>query len=421
MDRYNTNVFLAGCFIQVRLHVRISCQLRLTDPFDRLARQKHDSFTAHALLCLTLSLLGVRRNDHNLMKQAGVHYDRVLFHFQQQVSLLAQTGYSSRHADHVAALAAAGFCCSQVEYILQSWSNGDRHLNGMASLLEACGPACLQHEDTRRIYYDHCLLWISCSITHRRGSVYSHWPWMISDWQHLMATCEPTQELITLGSQLPPLLEQVDACDQDVDPAEVEELFGKLLQLIKSLQTVTFTSMGLSELHDISKIPPDLRDRLWLGVVIAIGYTSAFIVDAAIAALQLTDLQSEYFALEDEQTLLRNILDRHVRKLRGTIEQLAEVKHGMVAASGILHCIDAAWRGHAVLAKTNSSRHANVREWFINLGDLIASRGYRPLREAWRSQESIAEADADWTKVEDFLHSSHASSSGAMLTPLSSP
>lgn len=120
----------------------------------KLAKKKDESFVAHSLLCLTLCVIGSQTKDLRLVAEAARHYARVLHQFQAQVSLLAKTGYSAKHDDHVASLAAAGFCCSQIEYILQSWTNGDRHLQGMASLLEACGPACLRHDDTRSIFYE---------------------------------------------------------------------------------------------------------------------------------------------------------------------------------------------------------------------------------------------------------------------------
>lgn len=120
----------------------------------KLAKKKDESFVAHALLCLTLCVIGTQTGDLRLLGEASRHYARVLHQFQAHVSLLANSGYTARQDDHVASLAAAGFCCSQIEYILESWTNGDRHLQGMASLLEACGPACLRHDDTRDIFYE---------------------------------------------------------------------------------------------------------------------------------------------------------------------------------------------------------------------------------------------------------------------------
>lgn len=97
----------------------------------KLSKRKEESFVAHALLCLTLCIVGKQTGDLRLHAEAARHYNRVLNQFQAQVSHLARVGYTAKLDDHVASLAAAGFCCSQVEYILQSWTSGDRHLEGM--------------------------------------------------------------------------------------------------------------------------------------------------------------------------------------------------------------------------------------------------------------------------------------------------
>lgn len=97
----------------------------------KLAKRKEESFVAHALLVLTLCVIGAQTGDFRLIAESSQHYARVLNQFQAQVSLLARKGYSAKQDEHVASLAAAGYCCSQVEYILQSWSNGDRHLEGL--------------------------------------------------------------------------------------------------------------------------------------------------------------------------------------------------------------------------------------------------------------------------------------------------
>lgn len=49
----------------------------------RLSKAKPDSYVSHALLCLTLVLLGVRTQDMSLITEASRHYDRVLLQLQQ--------------------------------------------------------------------------------------------------------------------------------------------------------------------------------------------------------------------------------------------------------------------------------------------------------------------------------------------------
>ena len=96
----------------------------------------------------------------------------------------------------------------------------------MASLLEACGPACLRHDDTTSIFYDHYILWNSCAITHRRPSIYSQDPWPESEWFDLPA---PSRALLAAAARVPPLLVEWDSIKHTDTYPDLQDLqFGAL-------------------------------------------------------------------------------------------------------------------------------------------------------------------------------------------------
>ena len=253
--------------------------------------------------------------------------------FQAQVSLLAQSGYSSKQNDHVASLAAASFCCSQVEYILQSWSNGDLHLQGMASLLQACGPSCLKHEDVRNIFYDHSLLWMSCSVVHRRPVIYSQWPWTDVDWTENTSPCESAQQVLGIAERIPSLLEEYDTSHQHLSIADMFGLLQRLAGIIDDMEALnlSYSSVGTSLEVDISNKPDSLgdvqRNHGSLSMVVATGYSSAFVVHAAATAWRIVRSQEVGSSRCVSETPLspdhlQDICERHVKQIRYSITKL---------------------------------------------------------------------------------------------------
>lgn len=359
----------------------------------KLAKRKDESFVAHALLCLTLCVIGSQTGDIRLVAEAARHYTRVLHQFQAQVRLLASTGYSAKHDDHVACLAAAGFCCSQVEYILQSWTNGDRHLQGMASLLQACGPACLRHEETRSIFYDHYLLWTSCAITHRRTTIYSQAPFLDLDWLDLPMSCKT---LIATATRIPELLEEYDNLKQSDDNPDMQGLLQRLIDVTTDAelqgQSENFVGCPCSP----GALGPTASTRCQASkcsffTVIMEGYASAFVQHASIAVWEIIRSQehgqprpSPYNStaeLTDER--LREGCERHLAQICHSINELANDRFGMITASPLLFLLDTAWIGHRALSDFCGYDLDEVRPWFKKIGRYVTSTGYRPLRELW--------------------------------------
>lgn len=330
-------------------------------------------------------------HDQSMAMEASRQYQLVLSQFQQRVSRFGQVGYSSRTDNHVAALAAAGFCCSQIEYIQESWSNGDQHLEGMASLLQACGPSCLNNTDSRGLFGDHCVLWISCSVTHRKQSIYSEWPWADNGWGDITGACRSTQRILRIASQLPTLLEQFDdSLDNDVELAlfdAVRSLHSFILDLQHVLRD--FEATGILEWEAPAQFwksssEADLGLRS-LPTAIARGYASAYMIHATASAWEGMRLLSrdEMQLCNTSEDRLRQICEQHLERLRSYIEELSYGRHGLVTTSPMLFLLDSAWIGCTAVSDFCGYDLDEVKTWFRKYGNQVTGMGYRPLREPW--------------------------------------
>ena len=362
----------------------------------KLAKRKDESFVAHALLCLTLCVIGSQTGDFRLVAEAAKHYAKVLHQFQAQVSLLAEKGYSARQDDHVASLAAAGFCCSQIEYILQSWSNGDKHLQGMASLLQACGLDCLRHEDTRNIFYDHSLLWTSCAVTHRKPSIYSQTPWIDAEWLDMPAPCK---SFLATAARIPPLLEEYDRLEQGDTTPGVQDLLQRLVDVVVDVENLGQTENFFTrpppsaDAHSPPSgpsTPCEVSDDSFLAVVMT-GYCSAFVQHAGIAAWEIIRSQGKasqayptpHSRAQLTDQALQEGCQRHLAQICDCINELANDRFGMITASPLLFLLDSAWLGYRALQDFCGVDLDEVRPWFVRIGSYVTSTGYRPLREPW--------------------------------------
>lgn len=340
----------------------------------KLAKRNDESFVAHSLLCLIFCTLGARTGNLGLIGEASRHYARVLQQFQSQVARLARSGYSAKQDDLVASLAAAGFCCSQVEYILQSWSNGDRHLQGIASLLQVCGPLCLKHRDTQRIFYDHCLLWISCSVVHRRPSIYSRWLCEGIDWTETMSSCDPARKLLTIAARIPSILEAYDISLQRFGSTQLICLLQRFSDVVVDMEVLELSS---------TSVPDSTTNDSSLSTVIMKGYASAFLIHVLVALRKIVqslsfDSPPAHYMTADQ---LYAICEHHATKLRSLIDRLTNEHYGMITTSPLLFFVDSAQIGYVALAKCGGRDRLDIGAWFTQISDQLTRRGYRPLRE----------------------------------------
>ena len=352
---------------------------------------KHDGFVAQSLLCLTLVILGVRTHDESVTMEASKQYQLVLTRLQNKIATLGQVGYSVDRDDHIASIAAAGFCCSQIEYILQSWYNGDRHLEGMASLLQACGPSCLENEVVRKIFSDHCVLWVSCSVTHRKQSLYSSWPWAEVVWDSLMAPNQSGYRITTTARQLPALLEEFDAALEVHQKAAMKVAVHGLMRFVSEMDDALLKAAdrkipqpSANAYLPMAARPADSGPSA-LSHIVASGYASAFIVHASTSAwegirLLSTDAGAQSGRSEDQ---IRRTCEQSLENLRLAVDRLTTGGNGLVTAAPLLFFLDSAWIGCTALSKNCGYNLEDVKPWFRKHGMQVTGLGYRPLQEPW--------------------------------------
>lgn len=350
----------------------------------RLADRDHDGFVTHALLCLHLCVIRTQTNDPRLLVEAARQYARVLVQFQAQVRILAQSGrYSDKQDGQIASLAAAGVCCSQLEYILESWANGDQHLKAMASLLESCGSAALLHEDTRNIFCDHYILWTSLNIIYRRSSIYSRPQWINYQWfGH-----SPFNKALATAARISHLLEEHKEVRHN-NMAGNPDLLRKFADVIVHIEAICPSP---------PTNPPEASKKTYSSGVMQ-GYCSALLIHAGVAMRELICSQE---CDPDYQVLgIRDInagqdgvpvdLGQHVGYVCQSIDELANQSFGMVSLSLMLFFLDTAWTGYQALQDFCGDNVDDVRPWFGRIGDYVRGSGYQPLREPWLKRESIS-------------------------------
>jgi hypothetical protein len=351
----------------------------------KMARRHENGLVAQSVLCLTLVVLGARTGDMSLMFEASQHYGQVLQQIRTQVVMLSKDGYSDEKADHAASLLAASFCCSQTEYILRSWSNGDRHLQGIESILQTCGPACLANEDTRRIFNDHCFLWTACSVVHRRRM--ADMPWRTAEIDSLRNVA---LGLVPLAERVASILADYDTTERSSISADALELPQRIANTITDIQEFRYMldlRMPLVNSPLISgatsRVDPDL-----LTFAIARGATSAQLMHMVDTAFKLRSSDDSYVNDSAGLALLTGdqleiLCETHVQQLCHLVEEIAIERFGMVTGSPSIFFLDAAWLGYVTLATYCDHDISTVRPWFVEIGKRLSSTGYRPMREPW--------------------------------------
>ncbi|KAK3113761.1 hypothetical protein LTR53_008626 [Teratosphaeriaceae sp. CCFEE 6253] len=337
-----------------------------------LAKRQNDSLVAHSLLCLTLVAIAVRSQNRSLQIDASRHYGWVLQRFQSQMP--AQAGDLVQQHNHTASLLAACFCCSDIEYILGSWSNGDRHLEDF------------MREESQRISYDHCLLWASYLVVHRRRAEHPHSRLMLSQVTKQAPLCRFVPNFVAIAERLASHLEVWDAGRQHNKVEGIVELMqeiGKVISDLDTLDTALLSEIGLRRdaQDDYSRyLNPDL-----LTLAVLRGYSIACLVQSAAAAWRILRWSESHskpssIRLADR---LRDICDHRLAELCGMIGELSQERYGLMMATPVLFFLDSAWIGCATLAELGKRDISQSISWFAKVGTYMASTGYRPLREPW--------------------------------------
>ena len=359
----------------------------------KLAQRKEEGLVAHSLLCLTLAVLGVRTNDPRLTMEASRHYGWVLHQFQRRVAMLAQSNHPRDRDEQIAALVASGFCCSQVEYILRSWMSGDRHLQGVETLLQDCSPSFTENEDYRMLCYDHCFLWTSCSVTHRRRNKDLPWLWHDKCLENSLMY-RNSRRGVTLSEAIASLLQDYDVAERyglTVDLIALRQEFARAIFNNEAFYHRMKSAGGVGaeySKHDECGWPsPELNPQLLSNSMLRC-YTSALQIHAVATAWKIVRSCGELSAttisglcLTEDQ--LQLLCEYHISEVRHSIAELGDERYGMITVSLMLHLIEAAWVGYTALAEHCGHDLTESKGWFMHTSAHVANKGYRPLREPW--------------------------------------
>lgn len=361
----------------------------------QLARRQSDSVVAQSVMCLTLVLLGTQLKDRNTLADASRQYDIVLKRLQQQIFMLASPKDLLGRDQRIAELTAASFVCSQIEYMLRAWYASDLHLQGMESLWVSCEPESLENADIQKLFYDYCLLWISCSVIHRKHSFAIPRMWHPDNPAAHQLANQPTLRRLAVAERLPALLEEFDFLSPTSPHNQQIDMLHRLLK--------TVTDIALLDLFRDSTEPIRQRSLPMLPAQTAITrptlpslpsrvltcYAYAYALQAALPAWELVrrlqqSERSKALLSIDEEVISRNC-EQFLAETCLAICQLTDNGFGLFTCSPCLFALDSAWTAYAALARYRDFNLDDIRPWFLDIGSRLASVGYHPLREPWRT------------------------------------
>ncbi|OQO01107.1 hypothetical protein B0A48_13350 [Cryoendolithus antarcticus] len=361
-----------------------------------LASRRHESVVGQSLVCLTLVTLGTQMGDKTVLADATRQYDLVLQRLRTQLSLLARRQRRAERNQQIAELTAASYVCSQMEYVLREWKASDLHLQGMESLWHACDQSCLEDVNLRLVFHDYCLLWISCSVIHRKHSFEIPTAWCAGASE---APTTPAASIImkrlAVAQQLPALLEEYDNSLPSCPITEQVDLLRRLLRVIEDIGTMNLfcnhsVDPGKRICPALPKSCTTVRASLpCLNSRILSCYAYGYALQASMTVWDLVR------RLESNATIAMTELPISERKIATNCEellaetclsicQLTDQGFGLFTTSPCLFALDTAWTAHTVLAKYRGFDLDEVRPWFLELGTKLAGVGYPPLREPWR-------------------------------------
>ncbi|KAK6434948.1 hypothetical protein LTR95_008869 [Oleoguttula sp. CCFEE 5521] len=360
-----------------------------------LASRRHESVVGQSLVCLTLVTLGTQMGDRAVLADATRQYDLVLQRLRTQVSLLARRQRPAEKKQQIAELTAASYVCSQMEYVLREWKASDLHLQGMESLWYACDESCLEDVNLRLVFHDYCLLWISCSVIHRKHSFVIPEAWCHANFDAPTPAASIIIKRLAVAQRLPALLEEYDSSTPASPVAGQLDILHRLLKVVADISTMNLYcnhsyNPGTRICPALPKSCTTIRASLpCLNSRILSCYAYGYALQASMTVWDLVRrLESnETGSVSDMPISERNIASKCEELLAETclsICQLTDQGFGLFTTSPCLFALDTAWTAHIMLAKYSGLDLNEVRPWFLELGSKLANVGYQPLREPWR-------------------------------------
>ncbi|KAK4556684.1 hypothetical protein LTR86_006255 [Recurvomyces mirabilis] len=367
----------------------------------QLAESDGQGLVAQALSCLTLVALGMKTKTCKMIGKARCQYDKVLCGLQAEMIKLHAIHDPEVREQHINLIASVGFCCSQFEYILGSWENGDQHIQGMISLWPPKQTHAM-NDESQRMFGDAWLLCIACCVTKHQAAAYSPTEW-IRGWTSSQDTArEPLRTLLAVGERVASILQDHDQrvmFGRLESMQDVQQALGSAVDdidvFVKSQEVPSMAEWldaNSGTLHN-----PTLVSLKPLPAAVISGYASSFVLQSIGTAWRLARTQSgeTFQASHASEMRLQRMCEDHLRKLCQLVQDLYDQRYKMVTVSTLLHLIDSARVGFATLWEFCGGSTNVAPPWYISIGNHVASTGYQNLKEPWQASQCIPDGCMD--------------------------
>ena len=174
------------------------------------ASQNASDVIADAVLSMALSVVGSQRNDTQLLTTAQKTYQNALTKINRRLVTLKASDTPRDLAFTYLPLAC--FACAWVEVMAnRSMDSFNKHMDGIASLIESCDTTTLASPALQALLWEHKSVYIIFSFLNRRPDFYSKPIWVA----YFDAKAQEHRysyfvTLISIACQIPVLLEQYD-------------------------------------------------------------------------------------------------------------------------------------------------------------------------------------------------------------------
>ena len=238
---------------------------------------------SEAMLSMAMGILGVERNDTNMLRSAMRAYQKALSRVQKGLlDVLSGSGKADASQEF---LPMSCLACTLTELMAnRSMENSSRHLDGIALLLEKYGIARLESSPILRLlFYEHRGIYVAYCLVGRRSCFYSKKQWlefaMNDTYQHATSYY---QMLLDIGYSIPELMEEYDSAGlASVD--HLHQMLKRLRQFHHQIDqwkrnfevTVRVPLVSVRETNSVDLFPNEIHFAT-MGVAISLLYYYAF-------------------------------------------------------------------------------------------------------------------------------------------------
>ena len=163
-----------------------------------------------SILSMALCIIGAQRKDDRISVAGLKTYQRALHRVQRGLGIFLKVTMSSEMTRGFLPLSC--LACAMTELTAHgSMENFLRNLDGIALMIQQCGPASLESPVMRILYYEHRSMYVATCFFMRRSCFYSRKAWIELAWkgtERLASTW--FQRLLDIAYSIPELMEEYD-------------------------------------------------------------------------------------------------------------------------------------------------------------------------------------------------------------------